>query len=173
MMSGSGSWKTLEAQDEIIRRFVKERPDDELSKAPLASWELVYRLGAVGQLKTRPSPNAALWPPPPGLGVPIFLDSLANHSLGMNLVRTDREGYPIQLSAQRDVFDSAAIPFSSGHTGFVELGGGGPKNFIQQTGPTISQILGVDFEGADRGAANHHGGGNGRAACRDAPSGRP
>ncbi|MBD3307348.1 deoxyhypusine synthase, partial [candidate division KSB3 bacterium] len=36
-------------------------------------------------------------------------------------------------------------------TGFVELGGGGPKNFIQQTGPTISQILAVEFEGADRG----------------------
>jgi deoxyhypusine synthase len=33
----------------------------------------------------------------------------------------------------------------------VEWGGGGPKNFIQQTGPTISQILGIDFEGADRG----------------------
>jgi deoxyhypusine synthase len=33
----------------------------------------------------------------------------------------------------------------------VELGGGGPKNFIQQTGPTLSQILDIDFEGADRG----------------------
>ena len=37
-----------------------------------------------------------------------------------------------------------------GETG-VEIGGGGPKNFIQQTGPTISQILGVEFEGAERG----------------------
>lgn len=85
------------------------------------------------------------------LGVPVFWDSLSNHSIAMNLVRTDREGFPIQLSAQKDIPDSAAIAFTSDQTGFVELGGGGPKNFIQQTGPTISQILGVDFEGADRG----------------------
>jgi deoxyhypusine synthase len=69
----------------------------------------------------------------------------------MNLVRTDREGFPVELSAQKDIFDSAAIVYDSTQTGFVELGGGGPKNFIQQTGPTIRQILGVSFEGADRG----------------------
>jgi deoxyhypusine synthase len=69
----------------------------------------------------------------------------------MNLIRTDREGFPVHLSAQKDIFDSAAIAFSSGQTGFIELGGGGPKNFIQQTGPTISQILNISFEGADRG----------------------
>ena len=50
-----------------------------------------------------------------------------------------------------DILHSAAIAFTSGQNGFVELGGGGPKNFIQQTGPTISQVLGVAFEGADRG----------------------
>jgi deoxyhypusine synthase len=33
----------------------------------------------------------------------------------------------------------------------VELGGGGPKNFIQQTGPFLHQILDVDYRGADRG----------------------
>ena len=57
----------------------------------------------------------------------------------------------IQLSAQKDIFDSAAIVYSSDKTGFIELGGGGPKNFIQQTGPTISQIMAIDYNGADRG----------------------
>jgi len=57
----------------------------------------------------------------------------------------------VRLSAQRDILHSSAIAYTSEQTGFVELGGGGPKNFIQQTGPTISQILGVDFQGADRG----------------------
>jgi len=69
----------------------------------------------------------------------------------MNLVRMAMEGYPIRLSSGKDIFDSAAIAYASKGTGFVELGGGGPKNFIQQTGPTISQILSVDFEGAERG----------------------
>jgi deoxyhypusine synthase len=83
--------------------------------------------------------------------IPIFWDSHTNHSIAMNLARTDREGLPVQLWPQKDIFDAAAITYSSKTTGFVELGGGGPKNFIQQTGPTISQILGIEFDGADRG----------------------
>jgi len=67
------------------------------------------------------------------------------------MVRTDEEGYPLTLSAQKDIYDSTSIVYSANKTGFVELGGGGPKNFIQQTGPTIGQILSKHFDGADRG----------------------
>ena len=141
--------ETLEAQDAIVQRFVREE-HKALSKAPLASWEFMNLLGK-WTLKTAPRPQLSFVAAAAETGAPIFLDSLANHSLGMNLARTDREGFPVQLSPQRDVFDSAAVAFSAGQTGFVELGGGGPKNFIQQTGPTISQILGIEFEGADRG----------------------
>jgi deoxyhypusine synthase len=140
--------ETLEAQDDIIRRFVKER-HDELSQGPLSSWQFNYLLGDGWRNGAFPERSfvvaAAL------LGVPVFWDSLSNHSIAMNLVRTDREGLPVQLSAQKDILHSAALAYASGQNGFVELGGGGPKNFIQQTGPTISQILGIDFEGADRG----------------------
>lgn len=141
--------ETLEAQDEIIRRFVKDQYEH-LSKGPLASWEVNYYLGKWVKKNAR-YPERSFVATAADKGVPVFWDSLANHSIGMNFARTDREGYPLDLSAQRDVFDSAAIVYTAGGTGFVELGGGGPKNFIQQTGPTISQIFGVDFEGAERG----------------------
>ena len=141
--------ETLEAQDAIIRRFVKERYD-RLSKAPISSWQFNYQLGLWVD-ETAPHPELSFTAAAARSGVPIFWDSLANHSIGMNLARTDHEGLPVQLSAQKDIVHSAAIAFGAEQTGFVELGGGGPKNFIQQTGPTISQILGIDFEGADRG----------------------
>ena len=141
--------ETLEAQDSIIRDFVKEE-HERLSKKPLSSWDFNFALGQWAAKKA-PHPERSFVIKAAELGVPIFWDSLTNHSIAMNLVRTDREGFPITFSPQRDVFDSAAITYSSNQTGFVELGGGGPKNFIQQTGPSISQILGVDFEGADRG----------------------
>jgi deoxyhypusine synthase len=141
--------ETLKAQDEIIRRFVKDQYEL-LSKGTLASWEINFYLGDWVS-KTARYPERSFVATASRLGVPIFWDSLSNHSIAMNFTRTDREGYPIQMSAQKDVFDSAAISYVAEKTGFIELGGGGPKNFIQQTGPTISQILGVDFEGADRG----------------------
>jgi deoxyhypusine synthase len=141
--------ETLEAQDELIRRFVKERYAG-LCQRALASWEFNYQLGLWVQ-ETAPHPERSFVATAAALGVPVFWDSLANHSIAMNLVRTDREGLPVILSAQKDVYDSAAIVFAAHGTGFVELGGGGPKNFIQQTGPTISQILAIDYDGADRG----------------------
>jgi len=141
--------ETLEAQDEIIRQFVKSAYE-QLSSHPLASWELNYALGKWVKEKAK-FPERSFVVKAAEMGVPIFWDSQSNHSIAMNLIRTNRQGFPIQLSPQKDIFDSAAIVFSSGGTGFIELGGGGPKNFIQQTGPTISQILSIDFAGADRG----------------------
>jgi deoxyhypusine synthase len=141
--------ETLEAQDEIIRAFVKDR-HGVLGRQPLSSWEFNYQLGLWAKEKA-PHPERSFMAEAARLGVPLFWDSLSNHSIAMNLVRTDREGYPVELSAQKDILSSAAIVYASGKTGFLELGGGGPKNFIQQTGPTLSQILGVAFDGADRG----------------------
>lgn len=142
--------ETLEAQDELIRDFVRSRWKEALSERSLSSWELDHALGLWVQ-EQAPHPERSFLATAARLGVPVFWDSLANHSITMNLARTDREGYPVILSPQKDLFDSAAIVFSSDRTGFLELGGGGPKNFIQQTGPFIRQILGVNFEGADRG----------------------
>jgi deoxyhypusine synthase len=141
--------ETLEAQDELIRRFVAESYGA-LSVHPLSSWEFNYHLGN-WTLESGIHPERSFIAAAARLGIPVFWDSLSNHSIAMNLARTDREGYPLVLSGQRDVFDSAAVAFSASACGFVELGGGGPKNFIQQTGPTIRQVLQVPFEGADRG----------------------
>jgi deoxyhypusine synthase len=141
--------ETLEAQDELIRRFVNTC-HDRLAEGELSSWEFNRLLGR-WVLEEAPHPELSLTATAANLEIPVFWDSLSNHSIAMNLLRTDREGRPVRLSAQKDILHSAAIAFGASQTGFMELGGGGPKNFIQQTGPTISQILGVEFEGADRG----------------------
>ena len=142
--------ETLEAQDQIIRNFVKENYREHFSGGPISSWEFNLALGD-WVLKNSQHPERSFVACAARLKVPIFWDSLANHSIAMNLVVTDREGCPVRLSAQKDIFDSTAIVFASGQTSFIELGGGGPKNFIQQTGPTISQIFKIQHEGAERG----------------------
>jgi deoxyhypusine synthase len=141
--------ETLGAQDELIRQFIRERYD-KLSEHTLSSWEVNYHLGLwAGEKASHPERSFVVMAAQ--LGIPLFWDSQSNHSIAMNLLNTDREGFPVILSSQKDIFDSTAIAFTSDSTGFVNLGGGGPKNFIQQTGPTISQIFAIDFEGAERG----------------------
>ena len=141
--------ETLEAQDALIRDFVREVQPD-LGGQALSSREFNSKLGN-WTLANAPHPERSFVATAARFDIPVFWDSHSNHSIAMNLLRTDQEGYPVQLSAQKDILESAAIAYTAGGTGFVELGGGGPKNFIQQTGPTISQILGKHFEGADRG----------------------
>ncbi len=141
--------ETLEAQDALIRRFVKETHES-LSLQGLSSWEFNFQLG-LWTAANAPYPERSFTAVAARLEVPLFWDSLSNHSIAMNLVCTDQEGFPVHLSAQKDLLHAAAIAHASRRTGFLELGGGGPKNFIQQTGPFLSQILGVAYEGAHRG----------------------
>jgi deoxyhypusine synthase len=141
--------ETLVKQDELIREFIRNQYQ-QISQPNLSSWEFNLILGRWVKENGK-YPERSFVVKASEVGVPVFWDSHSNHSIAMNLTRTDHEGYPVMLSAQKDIFDSAAITYSSGGTSFIELGGGGPKNFIQQTGPTINQILSIDFEGADRG----------------------
>jgi deoxyhypusine synthase len=141
--------ETLVAQDKLIRQFVREY-HDALRGDALSSWEFNQALGTWVE-QNAPHPERSFVVSAADAGVPIFWDSLANHSIAMNLVMTDREGFPVRLSAQQDIFDSAALAYASNGTGFISLGGGGPKNFIQQTGPMIHQILGASYGGAQRG----------------------
>lgn len=142
--------ETLDAQDTLIRRFVRECHTAEFAGRAVSSWEFNLALGR-WVLAHAPHPERSFTAAAARCGVPLFWDSQSNHSIALNLIITDAEGLPVTLSAQKDIFDSAAIAFSAKNTGFVELGGGGPKNFIQQTGPTISQILKKSFDGAERG----------------------
>ena len=142
--------ETLEAQDAIVRDFVLDVGDEWRSQA-LDSPTFMERLGRwVAQ--RAPHPDRSFVVAAAQAGVPVFWDSSTNHSIAMNLARLSIEGTSVNVSAHADILRSAALAYRGGEIGFVELGGGGPKNFIQQTGPTISQILGIhDYHGASRG----------------------
>lgn len=141
--------ETLEAQDELICRFVRER-GAALGAAPLASPHFMMLLGR-WVLDRAPHPGKSFVAAAARRGVPVFWDSFTNHSIAMNVTRMELEGFALRFSPQDDIVLSAALACADHDLGFVELGGGGPKNFIQQTGPTLSQIFGVPYEGASRG----------------------
>ncbi len=141
-----GENETLIAQDKVIRKFgLQYKPKKDFSSADFNN--------ALGNfvLKESKFPERSFLVTAAKYGVPVFFDSNSNHSIGMNLAGLYLGGRKIEISSNLDVLESAAITYSSKSIGFVELGGGGPKNFIQQTGPTVSQILGIAFEGGDRG----------------------
>lgn len=137
--------ETLKSQDELFKNFARELPAIVRSTADYVhEW---------GKHLCRCAPHAERsWVATAAeYGVPIFLDSESNHSIGMNNAALFLEGKDAAPNASLSLLEGAALVLSSPQLGFFEWGGGGPKNWIQTLAPMISQILGAEFEGADRG----------------------
>ncbi|MEM3597387.1 MAG: deoxyhypusine synthase [Candidatus Hadarchaeum sp.] len=67
-------------------------------------------------------------------GVPVFCPALNDSSLGFSLMFANRRrGRRIILDSLKDVDESSRITEVAGTTSVVYIGGGVPKNFIQQT----------------------------------------
>jgi deoxyhypusine synthase len=66
-------------------------------------------------------------------GVPVFIPALSDSSIGIGLVMARREGTEIEVDQLADADEITRIVESAGKTGVVYIGGGVPKNFIQQT----------------------------------------
>ncbi len=65
--------------------------------------------------------------------IPIFVPALADSSIGIGLVMARRNGISVDVDQLADAEEITAIVEQSKKTGVIYIGGGVPKNFIQQT----------------------------------------
>ncbi|MEW5896346.1 MAG: deoxyhypusine synthase family protein [Nanoarchaeota archaeon] len=137
--------ETLVAQDEIFQKFARGLEPKRRSSA-----EYNYMWGKY-VLEHAPHPEKSWVAAAAKYNVPLFLDSESNHSIGMNNAKLFLEGIDVAMDPNLSLLEGAAIVYCSPQLGFFEWGGGGPKNWIQTLAPMISQLLGIKFEGADRG----------------------
>jgi deoxyhypusine synthase len=80
--------------------------------------------------------------------VPIFVPALTDSSIGIGLVYARRQGHEVIVDQIKDADEITQIVEHSEKTGVVYVGGGVPKNFIQQT-EVIASLMGGDVEGHD------------------------
>ncbi len=80
--------------------------------------------------------------------VPIFIPALSDSSIGIGLVIARRQGIPIIVDQIRDADEITTFVEMTAKTGVVYIGGGVPKNFIQQT-QVIASIHKSDCSGHD------------------------
>lgn len=66
-------------------------------------------------------------------GIPIFVPALCDSSIGIGLVIARREGVQVDVDQLEDTDEITRIVESARKTGVIYVGGGVPKNFIQQT----------------------------------------
>jgi deoxyhypusine synthase len=78
--------------------------------------------------------------------VPIFIPALTDSSIGIGLVYARRNGHQVMVDQIKDADEITQIVEQSTKTGVVYVGGGVPKNFIQQT-EVIASLMGNDVGG--------------------------
>ena len=81
-------------------------------------------------------------------GLPVFVPTIADSSIGIGLMLAKRAGINLGLDVIKDVDEITKMVEKSGKTGVVYVGGGVPKNFIQQT-EIAASISGNDARGHD------------------------
>jgi deoxyhypusine synthase len=136
---------TLQAQDVIVQKEIKKAREI----PPNASTaDIAYALGKAAKENGK-YPEKSFLVKAYELGVPVYMPAISDSSIGLNMLPLLFEGKGAFPNVILDVAESAAILWKSGRSGGLELGGGVPKNFFQQTGPALFQILKIKEGGQD------------------------
>ena len=137
-------YETLELQDNIIQNIFK----DKLSQEPFTTAEFCNVLGKISKEKSK-FPEKSFLTTAYDLDVPVYVSTLKDSSLALNLAVHRLKNQPFNLDFVREIIEQAAIVYNAKKSGILELGGGVPKNTAQQTGPLLDQILRKDHGGQD------------------------
>jgi deoxyhypusine synthase len=103
-----------------------------LDHMPYSSREILEKLGELLEETAREKDSIIL--DAYRAGVPIYSPALNDSALGFSLMFANRtRGRHIIVDGLKDVHETARITEKAKTTGVIYLGGGVPKNFIQQT----------------------------------------
>jgi deoxyhypusine synthase len=137
---------TLQAQDVIVQRDIKRARN--LIPKNASTADIAYALGKAAKENAK-YPEKSFLVKAYEHKVPVYMPAISDSSIGLNMLPLLFEEKGILPNVILDVAESAAILWKSERSGGLELGGGVPKNFFQQTGPALYQILKLKEGGQD------------------------
>jgi deoxyhypusine synthase len=137
---------TLQAQDIIVQAALRDGLKDFSNDNSTA--DISYALGKAAKENSR-FPEKSFTISAFENEIPIYIPAISDSSIGLNMLPLLFEKRDVPLCVINDVAESAAILWKSPKSGALELGGGVPKNFFQQTGPALYQILKLKEGGHD------------------------
>ena len=124
----------LHKADNHISKFVKSLDPSRR----YSSRELMYMVG-------EGLPDTTILGAAHKANVPVFVPAIGDSSWGIGMVMALREGCSIMVDGIKDVDEITQMVEKSAQTGVIYIGGGVPKNFIQQT-EVIAELIG-DYSG--------------------------
>lgn len=137
-------YETLEAQDQVVQKYF----NDVMDQSPFTTAEFCRHMGEMSH-KYAEYPKRSFVTAAYEYDVPVYISTLKDSSLALNLTIQRLKGRVYSLDFVREILEQAAIVYNSESSGILELGGGVPKNTAQQTGPLLDQILRRNDGGQD------------------------
>lgn len=138
---------TLQSQDVLIQKDLQNIYQTNNGMGILSTADLSYLIGKSASEKSK-YPEKSFMVSAFESDVPIYIPALSDSSIGLNMLPI-LLNKKISINVIQDIAESAAILWKSNKSGGIELGGGVPKNFFQQTGPALYQILKIKEGGHD------------------------
>jgi deoxyhypusine synthase len=137
---------TLQAQDIIVQREIKKI--EKSHSEPYSTADMSHKLGKAAY-ENSINPEKSFLVSAYENDVPVFIPAISDSSIGLNMLPLIFEDVTRFPNVMLDIAESTAILWKSKVSGGIELGGGVPKNFFQQTGPALYQILKLKEGGHD------------------------
>ncbi len=138
---------TLQAQDTIMQKDIQEIYQKNKNIEIGSTADLSYFIGKAALEKSKYLEKSFMVSAFKS-DVPVYIPALSDSSVGLNMLPL-MLNEKISINVIQDIAESAAILWKSDKSGGIELGGGVPKNFFQQTGPALYQILKIKEGGHD------------------------
>lgn len=138
---------TLQAQDMIIQDNIEDMYKNNNNIEIGSTSDLSYFIGKKTSERSR-FPDKSFMVSAFKSNVPVYIPALSDSSVGLNMLPLMLKE-KISINIIQDIAESAGILWKSDRSGGIELGGGVPKNFFQQTGPALYQILKIKEGGHD------------------------
>jgi len=130
----------LQACDETIKIIA-----DSLERRPYSSREFIWEMGK--WLKENSVKKGSLIETCYDHNVPIFVPAFSDCSAGFGLVKhqVENPGNYMSIDSVADFRELTDIKIAAGQTGLLMIGGGVPKNFVQDT-VVCAEILGKEVD---------------------------
>nr|WP_156811933.1 deoxyhypusine synthase [Robiginitomaculum antarcticum] len=130
----------LQSCDHVIKDIT-----DSLERRPYSSREFIWEMGK--WLKTNAVKKGSLVETCYDHNVPIFVPAFSDCSAGFGLVKhqVENPGNYLSIDSVADFRELTDVKIKAGSTGLLMVGGGVPKNFVQDT-VVCAEILGVEAE---------------------------
>ncbi|MGQ0771253.1 MAG: deoxyhypusine synthase family protein [Nitrososphaerota archaeon] len=129
-------YQTLEIEDQILQKMFEAKFTDESFTTP----EMVNFLGKISK-SNAPFPEKSFLTAAYDYDVPVFISTLKDSSLALNMGIHRLKNKIYKLDIVREVLEQASIIYNSKKSGALEMGGGVPKNMIEQTSQLLNQLL--------------------------------